>query len=490
MTLSLTREQRRFIKEYGDKVLNDEGALFIGAGASQSVGYVDWKSLLREIADDLGLNIDLEHDLPAIAQFHHTDRGSRQLINQALIDELNKDAKEGIIHRTLTRLPISTVWTSNYDCILEDTYRKHGRKVEVKLSIANLAQAQRGRDVTIYKMHGCMSQPQDAVITKDDYERYDQKRGLFADSLRGDFVEKTFLFIGFSFTDPNIERILAKVRAQTSDQPRLHYWIAKRPLPAPTVATDDEKARAEYDIRKAELISRDLLRYGITTVWVDDYLEIPELLTSLEAYVSRKGVFVAGAAFDFSPIGRDGLEEMSQRIGDLLMKEGRDLISGFGLGLGGQVLLGALHALYELPQGKHEERILVRPFPGQTPPEQRQTVFAKHREDLLTRAGAVIVISGNKDDGKGSPTPSPGVLEEVGLAQRMGKIIIPIGITGHVARTIWEAAIAEPDRYLPGIKLDSELTALGDEHWTLDTIMTAISSLLRKAEALAAGRAN
>jgi Sir2- and TIR-associating SLOG family/SIR2-like domain len=490
MPFELTRDQRRFIREYGEKVLNEEGALFIGAGVSRAAGFVDWKTLLSEIAEELELDIKQEHDLPALAQYHQTRRGTRAIINQTIIDEMGKNAVETPIHRILSRLPISTVWTSNYDCLLEDTYRKHGRKVEVKLSIANLAQAQRGRDVTVYKMHGCMSQPQDAVLTKDDYERYDKKRGLFSDSLRGDFVEKTFLFLGFSFTDPNIERILARVRAQTEDHhQRIHYWIAKRPLPALDAASEDEKRQALYEIRKAELQSKDLVRYGITTVWVDDYVHIPELLTALEAYVARKGVFVSGAAADFDPLGREPLEELSRRIGRLLMKDGRKLISGFGLGLGGQVVLGALHALYELPGGKHEDRILVRPFPGNTPPEHRAAVYRKHREDLLVRAGAVIVIAGNKTDDSGRFVPSPGVMEEVNLAQVIGKIVIPIGVTGHVAKQIWDEAMADPEKYLPGIDSESDLTALGAPDWTMDSIIAAVARLLDKCEALAAGRA-
>lgn len=490
MPFELNREQRRFIREFGDKILNDESALFIGAGVSRTAGYVDWKTLLKEIADELELDIEQEHDLPALAQYHQTHRRTRAIINQTLIDEMSKNATEGPIHRILARLPISTVWTSNYDCLLEETYRKHGRKVEVKLSIANLAQAQRSRDVTVYKMHGCMTQPQDAVLTKDDYERYDSKRALFSDSLRGDFVEKTFLFLGFSFTDPNIDRILAKVRAQTEDHhQRIHYWIAKQPQPAPDSASDDDKRQAYYDIRKAQLFSEDLHRYGITTVWVDEYEHISELLATLEAYVARKGVFVSGAAIEFDPIGRERLEELSQRVGTMLMKHDRNLISGFGLGLGGQVILAALHALYELPRGNHEDRIVVRPFPGNTPLAERPLVFRRHREDLLIRAGAVIVISGNKNDGSGLPIPSPGVIEEVQLAQAMGKIVIPIGVTGYVAKQIWDDAMVSPDKYLPGIQIGSDLAALGDSNWTMDSVIDAIASLLDKAEMVAAGKA-
>ena len=50
-------------------------------------------------------------------------------------------------------------------------------------------------------MHGDVERPTDAVLTKDDYERYDMKRPLFRTALQGDLISKTFLFVGFSFED-------------------------------------------------------------------------------------------------------------------------------------------------------------------------------------------------------------------------------------------------------------------------------------------------
>ena len=58
-------------------------------------------------------------------------------------------------------------------------------------------------------MHGDFSQPRNAVLTKEDYETYNEHRALFSEKLKGDLIEKTFLFLGFSFTDPNVDYILA-----------------------------------------------------------------------------------------------------------------------------------------------------------------------------------------------------------------------------------------------------------------------------------------
>ena len=63
-------------------------------------------------------------------------------------------------------------------------------------------------------MHGDVDHASDAIICKDDYEAYPLKMAAFVSALRGDLIEKTFLFLGFSFTDPNIDYILSRVRAQ------------------------------------------------------------------------------------------------------------------------------------------------------------------------------------------------------------------------------------------------------------------------------------
>ena len=103
-----------------------------------------------------------------------------------------------------------------------------------------------------------------------------------------------------------------------------------------------------------------------------------------------------------------------------------------------------------------------------------------HREELIGRSGVVIVIAGNRAKGGGTEL-SPGVLEEVEIARREGKFIIPIGATGHVARKVWEDASADPDTFLPGIKAKNELAVLGNSSATNEQLMNALFVILAKA---------
>lgn len=194
-----------FLRRYADDVSAGNAAIFAGAGLSIPAGFVDWRTLLREIASDLKLHVDLETDLLAVAQYEFNRKRSRDSLNQAI---LNRFAREGQLsqnHRLIARLPVDTIWTTNYDKLIEEAFHHAGRRVDVKSAVEQLAVHRRDTDVTLYKMHGDVDHPQHAVLTKDDYECYENGRQAFTTHLLSHLLSKRFLFLGFSFTDPNIE---------------------------------------------------------------------------------------------------------------------------------------------------------------------------------------------------------------------------------------------------------------------------------------------
>lgn len=157
-----TSDQARFIKRYVEALGSGDVAVFAGAGLSRAAGYVDWRALLKDIATDLKLDIDRETDLIAIAQYHLNEKRSRGRLNQAIVEELAGSAAPTRTHRIIARLPIPTAWTTNYDQLLERSFEDAGKIVDLKLTQENLAHTRRGRDVVLYKMHGCVTQPHEA----------------------------------------------------------------------------------------------------------------------------------------------------------------------------------------------------------------------------------------------------------------------------------------------------------------------------------------
>jgi hypothetical protein len=442
-------------------------------------GYESWKSLLKDVAEEVGLDVNKESDLVSLAQFHVNQRGGRARINEVLIDEFTRDAVLTKNHELIASLPITSIWTTNYDDLLERAYAKARKKTDVKTTVENLAQTVKGRDVIIYKMHGDSRQPHDAILTREDYETYDSKREAFSIALKGDLVEKTFLFLGFSFTDPNIDHLLSRIRGLLGKNQRTHYCIMKWPdLTDPTSPT--ARAEYEYDRKKLELRIADLGRYGIQAVMIDSYAEIPQILQNLNDRVHYRDIMVSGTAADFGPLGQDRVEKLMHRLGTEIVKRGFRLTTGFGLGIGGAIAYGALREVYSGSQAKDAVQLL--PFPQQVPPDQdRGTFYRAHREMMISRCGFLIFVCGNKEiDGK--IALAPGVMIEFALAANQGKIPIPIAATGWAAQQILTEIRQDVPRYYGTKNVIAFLETLADPARSDGEYIEAIFGTIKEFE--------
>src|SRR6185295_7831313 len=64
----------------------------------------------------------------------------------------------------------------------------------------------------LLKMHGCISRPDDIVLTRDDYFRYGERRAALAGIVQALLVTRHILFVGFSLNDDNFHRLVHDVR--------------------------------------------------------------------------------------------------------------------------------------------------------------------------------------------------------------------------------------------------------------------------------------
>jgi len=480
--LHTTKEE--LIREYSRRVKTGDAALFVGAGLSRSAGYVDWRGLLKEIAEDLHLDIDQESDLIAVAQYHLNHKGNRDKLNQSLINEFTKAAVSTENHRIIARLPIPTIWTTNYDTLLEDEIRAAGKIPDVKTTHENLAQSKNNRDVVIYKMHGDVSQPHNAVLTKDDYENYETSHRLFVENLKGDLISKTCLFLGFSFTDPNIDYVLSRIRILLGQNKRSHYCIMRRPQRPPK--NRDAKADFEYETRKLYLRIEDLQRFGVQTVFVDEYSEVTELLGEISKRAHQRNIFVSGSAREYGKFGEDRLQGFAKELGTQIVARGYNLVSGFGLGLGEQVVLGALKAIYRTEQGREKGRTIIRPFPRVSAGREnaQKEANTNHRKDLISQSRVALFLCGNRQDEKGKLSISQGVLEEFDICRELGRFPIPVGCTGFAAKEIWDRLMKNIDKYFPEIRVKRQLKTLANPKKTDTELLNVIFAIVEKVIAL------
>lgn len=470
----------QFIREFSKKLQQQRAAAFIGAGMSCGAGFVNWRELLADIANDLGLEVDREHDLIAVAQFHQNEWRTRSKLNEKLIEEFTRDAALSPNHALLARLPIHTIWTTNYDELLEDAFRREGKRVDAKVAPESLAWERRDADVTIYKMHGDISRPDQAVLTKDDYETYDRTRELFTIRLKSDLVSLSFVFLGFSFEDPNVEYILSRIKNLLGQNARTHYYVTRRPNLPPN-ANPNAKAQYDYDRRRLDLRVADLQRFGIQTVLIDEFDEITDLLQQLNQQAFLNNIFVSGSAEvgdDAFPYSR--LLSFSRKLGGELIRRGFNIISGYGLGVGSEVLVGALERLHR-SRSQIQDRLILRPFPRSAASEKKETIYKEWRESMVATAGFGIFVGGNRRGPNADQfISSPGVAQEfeLSISKPVPAIPIPVGATGWRARELWKEVRQDIGRFFPHADVREPFEILGDSKRDDDELIKAIFAII------------
>lgn len=467
-----------FINEFTKEILDENAAIFAGAGLSIPAGYVNWSELLRPIADEIGLDVDKEDDLVSLAQYHSNENhGNRNRISQVILDEFSSEAKLTENHRILSRLNISTYWTTNYDKLIEKALESEGKVVDVKYTPQHLTLTKRGRDAVVYKMHGDVSHPDKAIILKDDYESYHVKMQPFITALSGDLVSKTFLFLGFSFTDPNLDYILSRVRINYTSNQRRHYCMMREIKQKENEST----ANYEYRKRKQDLFISDLKRFNIQTIIVQCYEEITEALSKIDRLIKKKNVFISGSAHTYNnDWGDENSKEFIHRLSKRLIKSGYNIVSGFGLGVGSYVINGALEEIY-VNQGKmNDDKLILRPFPQQNSGETDiQKLWHTYRTDMLSRTGICIIVFGNKVE-DGSVVEAGGVIKEFEIANSTGNIIVPVGVTLYASRAIWEMMDGSFGEYFtdPTGRLREQFQKLNDSSLSIDEMVEEVMSFI------------
>jgi hypothetical protein len=435
-----------FIVTYLKELNENNAAVFVGAGLSKAAGYVDWAGLLSPVATSLGLDVTKESDLVALAQYHlNANSTNRHRLSQLLVDEFSDLKVPTENHLLLARLPIQTYWTTNYDRLIEKALEAGGRRVDAKYTNEQLAITRRGRDAVVFKMHGDIEHPDKAILSKDDYERYHDTHGPFITALSGDLVEKTLLFLGFSFTDPNLDFILSRIRTRFTQHQRQHYCVTRRR----SRLRREKKADFDYAVVKQTLVTQDLMRFNIRTIFVDDFPAVTTLLRTIESRYRKQTVFISGSADNYDPWGRDATENFVTRLAGALIEKGLRIASGFGLGIGSAVVTGAVQQIYSTRNRSIDEQLLLRPFPtGIKNAKDRQKTFELYREELIAQAGIAIFVMGNKTAG-GKTTNADGVQAEFDQARAKGLFVIPIGASGSISYDLWNEVMAQLGTYYP-----------------------------------------
>ena len=101
------------------------------------------------------------------------------------------------------RKNISSVITTNYDTMIEQLFA-FNPLIGNNILLSNPYGS-------VYKIHGCVSQPDKIIITESDYEEFNRKYELIRAQLLSLFIHNPIIFIGYNIGDKNIKDILKTI---------------------------------------------------------------------------------------------------------------------------------------------------------------------------------------------------------------------------------------------------------------------------------------
>jgi hypothetical protein len=287
----------------------------------------------------------------------------------------------------------------------------------------------------------------------------------------------TFLFIGFSFTDPNLDYVLSRLNIQFGENTRQHYCFIKRKAKA---AKEDEELH-KYGVRKQELMINDLKRYKIKALLIEEYDDITTILKEIERRYRKKTVFISGSAEEYGTWDRNKAQSFIHQLSKKIVGSGFTIVNGFGWGVGSAVINGALEMIYERPDKHSEDQLIMRPFPQfETGAKKLPELWDEYRYKMISLAGIGIFIFGNKKEKDGKLIDANGVKREFDIAVEKGLIPIPVGATGYVSKIISEVVLKDADKYYPNHKeIVPVIEELAEEKLEPDTIIEKIIKIIQ-----------
>ncbi|MGX7358361.1 SIR2 family protein [Dolosigranulum pigrum] len=303
------------IKEFISKFKNHP-VLFIGTGLSMRYlnNSYSWEELLKRITIDLKGNDEFYYDLKdkytsnsncefdkiasdlqeefnkylkndrhgkfkeindqfydIMKQNKSTDRF--KLYISSLLKELDYRETDEIKELKKARKNIGSIITTNYDTLLEDIFGFDpliGNDILLSNPYGSL-----------YKIHGCVTEPNEIIITNQDYNEFDSRYELIRAQLLSIFIHNPIIFLGYSIQDKNIKKILKTIfsyvdsNSEEAEKIREHFLLIEH-----------EKGSSNTQVVDHDIIFENLPLIKINKLKTDRFKQVYKELSDLQIPVS------------------------------------------------------------------------------------------------------------------------------------------------------------------------------------------------------------
>jgi len=331
LSKSQTPSKKNVIKSLKEEFLKENLVLVLGAGISVPFGVPTWDILLQRLMvftiekDEKSSNIlaklfnEVFSPNPIIAgrylqnYFQDNNSSFENAVRQVLYSSIAKGTKSKLMDEIVNfcvapgKSPnLNSILTYNFDDLLEKNIKQIGIDVPHK-SIFGIGMEFKKGELPIYHIHGFL--PENGELTNQNsitlgetiyHKQYTDIYSWNNIVQINKFRENSCVFIGSSLTDPNLRRLLDISFTQKGKNKNTHYIFKKKK----TIKEIEE--RLNISLNETELLSsknsanlnfsetvklltdiyqrfeeNDSASFGVQTIWVDSYDEIPLFLKEI-----------------------------------------------------------------------------------------------------------------------------------------------------------------------------------------------------------------
>ena len=221
----------------------------------------------------------------------------------------------------MSKAVISGILTTNWDNFLQQVFPEYNVVVGQKETIFR-DQKSIGE---LFKIHGCVSNAESLVVTSNDYEDFIENNHYLNAKLLTLFIEFPIIFMGYSLSDPNIEKIFKNL-ISSLDKHLFHtdklrdrlFFVEWQPNPCiPTIQA------STYTMDKTTIPLQKIKVHSFKDVW--------EVLAKLQRKLSIKLIrHLQNMVYEFVTTTSASSKILVHGIEGLESIEDLEVVVGFG----------------------------------------------------------------------------------------------------------------------------------------------------------------
>ena len=264
-------------------------AVLVGAGASVGAGLPTWGGFLNQMIEKSLDHAVISDEKAKEYRLLIADPGKYLMAAAGLKDDMSAYFDEFIeevfvapapkpteLHRAITGADrLQFVITTNYDMLLELTYREAGKHGVLVCTFTDAGEIHRRlskREFFVLKAHGDASRVGNGIVlTELDYRSIIHRHRAYQSLLSAMFTMFTIVFVGVSMSDPWIKILLSQIGDAYSESSGPSHFA----LMAEDDVTNVEKQRWLRDV-KVQIIPVSK---------TDNYKEVTEFMQALHTVV-------------------------------------------------------------------------------------------------------------------------------------------------------------------------------------------------------------